>query len=87
MATTEDGTPKTDICEECDREIIPELVWVNGQHEMIDAARDPDEDFTRISETSAVIRWSCACSSVKVEMESSGITAFDVPDEWMWDDE
>lgn len=84
-ATTDDGIPRTDICESCDREIVPELGSVSGQHAMIHAARTAGEGYTRISESSAEIRWSCACSGVT--MESNGVSEFDVSDDWMWEDE
>ena len=78
--------PQTDICEECDREIVAEVGRVEGKHELIHRARTADEGFMPVTAGKAEIRFKCACSSVTVEFGPGNTTAWDVPDAWMWED-
>lgn len=78
--------PRTDICEQCEMEIVPEVVDIEGQHELIHRARCADEGFMPITEGKAEIRFSCACDGVTVEYGPGSTTAWDVPDSWMWED-
>jgi hypothetical protein len=78
--------PRTDICEECDREIVPEVKHIEGQHEIIHRARTAEEGFMPVTAGKAEIRFKCACSSVTVEFGPGSATAWDVPDAWMWED-
>lgn len=90
MSTTNadgDEIPRTDICEECEREITPELQKLTGQHELINQAREAKEGFYPVTGGKATVSFSCLCSSVKVEYGPGSATAWDVPDAWMWEDE
>jgi len=80
-------TPRTDICENCDREIVPELVKVTGQHELIHEARKQDEGFMPVAAGKATVSFSCRCSHVQVEYGPGSASAWDIPDGWMWEDE
>jgi len=86
---TDDGEeiPRTDICEECDREISAELVALEGQHELIHEARKAEEGFMPITAGKATVSFSCRCSHVQVEFRPGSTSAWDVPDAWMWEDE
>lgn len=86
MSDTNDEIPRTDICEECKREIVPEVRNIKGQHELIHRARTSDEGFMSITAGKAEIRFSCACSGVTVEFGPGSATAWDMPDSWMWRD-
>lgn len=87
--TTDDGEeiPRTDRCEDCEREIVPELVGIEGQHEIINEARQADEGFYPITAGEATVRFSCRCSHVDVEFGPGSASAWDVPDGWMWEGE
>jgi len=87
--TTDDGKkiPRTDLCEECEREIIPEVEHVEGQHELIHQARTVDEDFMPVTGGKVTVRFSCRCSSVDIEYGPGSASAWDVPDAWMWEDQ
>lgn len=91
--TTEEtnSAPRTDICEECDREILVEFKSFIGQHELIHRARTADEDkqFYPVRGGSATIRMYCRCGSVDVEFNEGkvGLGAREFPDGWMWEDE
>lgn len=91
MATieTENGeeVPRTDICEECDREITAELVGLKGQHEIIHQAREADEGFMPVTGGKATVSFSCRCSHVRVEFGPGSTSAWDVPGAWMWESE
>lgn len=78
--------PRTDICEDCDREITFELEAVEGRHELIHKARTADEGFNPVTAGTAKVRFSCACGSVTVEFGPGSATAWDFPDGWMWPD-
>jgi len=80
---TDDEIPRTDICENCDREIIPELVKLTGQHELIHKARKQEYS---VSAGEATISLSCACSHVHVKYGPGSASAWDIPDGWMWED-
>lgn len=81
-----DDIPRTDFCEECDREIVAEVVGVEGRDEIIHRARTADEGFHSVAAGKAEIRFSCACDGVTVEFGPGSATAWDVPDSWMWED-
>lgn len=80
-------TPRTDLCEECDREILPELSHVEGQHDIIHAARTADEGFMPATGGAVVVTFQCQCSSVRVEFGPGSASAWDFPDSWMWPDD
>ncbi len=79
--------PRTDLCEECEREIVPELESLTGQHELIHQARQADEGFMPVTGGTATVGFSCRCSSVKVEYGPGYASAWDIPDGWLWEDE
>lgn len=87
--TTADGEeiPRTDICEECDREIVAELVELEGQHEIIHQARTADRGFEPVTAGQATVSYSCRCSHVRVKFGPGTTSAWDVPDGWMWDED
>lgn len=85
-AEGEAAIPRTDICEECDREIVPEVRHIEGQHELIHRARTADEGFRPITTGKAEIRFSCACDGVTVEYGPGSTSSWKVPDAWMWED-
>lgn len=89
--TSETEVPRTDLCEECDREIQVELVGFRGQHELIHNARTADEDkqFFPVRGGEARVKMSCGCGYVNVEFGdgSVGLGAGEFPDGWMWEDE
>jgi hypothetical protein len=87
MTTNDNETPRTDICESCDREIVPELVKVTGQHELIHEARKQEEGFMPVTGGKATVSFSCRCSNVRVEYGPGSASAWDIPDSWMWEDE
>lgn len=89
MSIEQDGKeiPRTDLCERCEREIDPELVELKGQHDLINQAREADEGFNPITGGEATVSFSCRCSHVEVEFGPGSASAWDVPDEWMWEDE
>ena len=76
--------PRTDRCEECEREIVPELVELTGQHELIQQARDADEGFMPITAGKATVRYSCRCGSAEVEFGPGAASAWDIPQGWLW---
>jgi hypothetical protein len=86
--TEEDETQvdRTDLCEECEREIIPEMEYIEGQHELIHEARTAEEGFMPATGGKAVVRFSCECSSVTVEFGPGSASAWEFPDAWMWED-
>jgi len=86
--TNKDGEeiPKTDICENCEREILPELERVTGKHDLINQSRETDEGFMPVTGGTATVRFSCQCSSVEVEFGPGSASAWDFPDGWMWED-
>lgn len=79
--------PRTDICEECEREIVPEVDHVDGQHDLIHQARTADEGFMAVTGGSVTVTFACLCSRVQVEYGPGSASAWDIPDEWMWEDE
>jgi len=78
--------PRTDICEQCDMEIVAEVVGIEGKDELIHRARTANEGFMSVTAGKAEIRFSCACDGVTVEYGPGSTTAWDVPDSWMWED-
>jgi DnaJ-domain-containing protein 1 len=79
-------TPRTDICEECETEIVSEVERVRGQHELIHQARTSEEDFMSVTGGEVTVRFSCRCSSLKVDYGPGSASAWDVPDAWLWED-
>lgn len=86
-ADYENDIPRTDICEECDEEIVHELVAVNGKHKMIHRARTAQQGINHISGGSVEVVFKCRCSSVRVEFGPGSASAFEFPDAWMWADD
>jgi hypothetical protein len=80
----QDEIPHTDICEQCEREIVSNVEQVEGKHKIIHHARTADEGFTPITAGKATIRFHCSCSSMTVEFGPGSTSAWDVPDEWLW---
>jgi hypothetical protein len=80
------------ICPECEREILAELVELDGGNGVVDlAGDDPDLDdpeTIREATVEATIRLSCSCShyDVDVNATTTSLSAF-LPDEWDYDDE
>ena len=85
--TSDEDVPRTNICEECEREIVPELVELSGQHELIHEARKQDGGFMPITAGSATVTLSCRCSHVQAEYGPGSASAWDIPDGWMWKEE
>lgn len=79
--------PRTDICENCDREIEAELVELTGKHELVQQARDADEGFMPVTGGKATVSFSCRCSHVQVEYGPGSCSAWDIPGSWLWEDE
>lgn len=79
--------PRTDSCEECEREIVPELTKLTGQHQLIDQARDSDEGFMPVTGGTATVSFSCRCSSATIEYGPGSASAWDIPDGWLWESE
>ncbi len=79
-------TPRTDICEGCEKEIVAEVERVEGKHELIHQARTAEEGFMSAVGGSVEIRFECLCSSVVVEFGPGSASAWEFPDEWMWPD-
>jgi hypothetical protein len=78
--------PRTDLCEECEREIVCEVVHVEGQHELIQQAREADEGFMPITGGKATLRYKCRCGHADVEFGPGSASAWDIPDGWLWED-
>lgn len=83
----ENQTPRTDICEECERDIVCEVVAVEGHHELIHKARTAEEGFMSVTAGKVVVEFSCRCGSAKVEYGPGSASAWEFPDSWMWPDE
>lgn len=81
----EDSFARTDICENCDREIVAELVKLEGQHELILKARQADDGFVPITGGKATISFSCRCSHAQIEFGPGSASAWEIPDEWLWE--
>lgn len=79
--------PRTDICEQCEREILVELTSFTGQHELIHEARTADGGYMPAKGGSATVRMYCRCGSVNVEFEPGRASSWDFPDGWMWEGE
>lgn len=84
---SDDDPPRTDICEECDREIATEVTKLTGQHELIHQARMADEGFTPVTGGKVTVSFSCRCSHAEVEYGPGSASAWDIPDAWMWEDD
>ncbi len=76
----------TDLCEECEREIVADVEHVEGRDELIHQARTAERDFEPVTAGKAKVRFKCACSSVTVEFGPGSASAWDFPDAWMWED-
>lgn len=87
--TTDDGEeiPRTDICEECEREIVANVEAVTGKHDLIQQARETELGFKPVSGGSVTVRFSCRCSTMEVEYGPGSASAWDAPDVWLWEDE
>jgi len=79
--------PPTDLCENCGREIVPEVVKLKGKDELIHEARTAKEGWMSATAGTATIRFKCRCSHVDVEYGPGSASAWDFPDSWMWEDE
>lgn len=86
MSDTDAEIPQTDLCEECGKEIVPDVVAIEGKDELIHRARTADEGFMSVTAGSAEVRLECACNGVTVEFGPGSMSAWDVPDSWMWED-
>lgn len=81
------------LCPACDREILADLVDLDGGDDVVELAGEdiPDDaadwaDMDRAT-FSATVRLSCSCSYHDVETDAE-VSAFDyVPDEWDYDAE
>ncbi len=84
---SETEVPRTDICEECEREIVPELTETprTGRDELIQQAREAEEGFMPVTAGTVTVRWECRCSSVDVEYGPGSTSAWDIPDGWLWE--
>lgn len=78
--------PRTDICEQCEYEIVSELVGMEGKHELIHRARTIDEDFFSVTAGKVEVELKCHCSSVTIEFGPGTQSAWKFPDSWMWED-
>jgi hypothetical protein len=78
---------RTDLCEECEKEILPEVEHVEGQHELIHKARTAEEGFMPVTGGRVVVRFSCRCASVEVEYGPGTASAWEFPEAWMWADD
>lgn len=88
MSDVEQRTaPPTDLCENCEREILPEVTAVEGRDELIHGARTAENGFESVVAGSVEVTFSCACSHVTVEYGPGSASAWDFPDSWMWPDE
>jgi len=87
VPTTDDGIPRTDLCEECRREIVANVESVKGQHELIHEAREADEGWMSATGGSVVVRFKCECASVDVEYGPGSVSTWKMPDAWMWEDD
>lgn len=86
-STDREEVSRTDLCEDCEREIVPELVHLEGQHELIQQAREAEEGFMPITAGSATVRYTCRCGGVDVEFKPGSASAWDIPDGWLWEDD
>lgn len=79
--------PRTDICEDCDREIVGQFEGAKGKDELIQLARESEEGFMTVTAGSATISYACSCSYVEVEYGPGSVSAWDIPDGWLWEDD
>lgn len=89
MAPEQSGkeVPRTDICEECEREIVAEVSKIEGQHELIHEARTAEEGWMSTTAGQVTIRFKCVCDHVDVEYGPGTASAWDFPECWMWEEE
>jgi hypothetical protein len=85
-AQSDQATDRTDLCEECEREIVAEVERVEGKHELIHQSRTAEEGFMPITGGTVAVRFSCRCSSFTAEYGPGSASAWDVPDAWMWEE-
>ena len=77
------------ICQECSREILPEMVAFDGLEDAVDIAGEEfpevdETDFER-AEIESTIRISCSCSYHDIEVSGS-VSAFNyLPEAWDYD--
>lgn len=83
----EKEVPRTDRCEECEREIVPELEYLTGKHELIHQARQSEEGFMPVIGGKATVVFRCQCSTARVEYGPGSASAWDIPDSWLWEDD
>jgi hypothetical protein len=81
--TDKEENPRTDICEECEREIVPSLVYIDGKHELTHETREVDDKWMSATWGTAVIRFKCRCASVDVEYGPGSVSVRKMPDAWM----
>lgn len=85
--TQQAEVPRTDRCEECSREIVPEVERVEGQHELIHQAREADQGFMSVTGGKVTVVFSCRCGSAEIEYGPGTASAWDIPDGWLWEDD
>jgi hypothetical protein len=85
MSERKEDVPRTDICRYCDRQIIPEVEKITGQHEIIHAARNVDLGVENVAGGTVEVVFCCGCSSCTVEYGAGSTMAAEVPDEWLWE--
>ena len=82
-----DEVPRTDRCEECERDIVPEVTKITGQHELIHQAREAEEGWMSAVGGQVEVTFKCRCGSAKVEYGPGSTSAWNIPDGWLWEDE
>jgi len=83
--TDKEEIPRTDICEECEREIVSNALYIGGKHELIHEAREADDKRMSATGGKVVIRFECRCESINVEYGPGSISVRNMPDAWMWE--
>jgi len=83
--TDKEEIPRTDMCEECEREIVPSLEHIDGKHELIHETREVDDKWMSATGGTVVIRFKCRCASVDVECGPGSVAVCKMPDAWMWE--
>lgn len=79
--------PRTDRCENCEREITTELTQLTGQHELIHQARRRGDGFSMAKAGTATVTFACSCSYVEVEYAPGKMRVWELPDGWKWEGE
>jgi hypothetical protein len=86
MSDTTD-VPRTDLCEECETEIVSQVVDWSGRDEIIHEARKAEEGFMPATGGEVEVLFRCDCSQMTATFGPGSVSAWDVPDEWMWEGE